>query len=577
MKTNKWLIANSIWLILILAAVLRLYKLNIVPPGLTPDEASLGYNAYSILKTGKDEYGKILPVIFKSFGDYKPGLYVYTTVPFVALLGLNEWSVRLPSATAGILTVYLIYKIVEQMVNSQWLTSKTGRALQDIESKIKLTINYRSLTILAALVAATSPWLIYFSRGAWEANLSLTLTLSGIYFFIKSIQDRKFLVLTSIFFSLTLWTYQGSKLSTIIVLLVLLISFWSDVKAWFKLERILLVKPFLIGLIISIPIIVSMLSGRTGRLDVFSLLSYPRSENYLQTFLDQGDEKIGGLNYYEYHSEPFNFIRGIMGRWFNHFSGKFLFFQGDFQNPRHSAPNSGMLLLVDLILIPFGIIFLLKNNTRFTLFITLWLILSPLPAILSRDQVHAVRALNMSVPLILISSLGLWYLYNLIQPLRFKYFIYYLAPIAYFSAFIYFLDSYFVHMPVHNASYWQYGYKQAVMKISSIQNNYDEILFQQSYNQPYIYFLFYQKYDPSKYQSQNHLVDGGIDVGLVNKLDNISFKYYSWPPPVYKPRTLVAGDSNVLPSYFANERFSLISDIKFPGGYSTAMRILEAK
>jgi len=54
--------------IILLASFLRLYNLANVPPHLTPDEASLGYNAYSILKTGKDEYGKFMPIIFKSFG-----------------------------------------------------------------------------------------------------------------------------------------------------------------------------------------------------------------------------------------------------------------------------------------------------------------------------------------------------------------------------------------------------------------------------------------------------------------------------------------------------------------------------
>ena len=90
---NKFLI-----LTLILAATLRLWQLSQNPVHLTPDEAALGYNAYSILKTGRDEWGQLLPVVFKSFGDHKPGLYIYTAIPFVALLGLTELAVRLPSA-----------------------------------------------------------------------------------------------------------------------------------------------------------------------------------------------------------------------------------------------------------------------------------------------------------------------------------------------------------------------------------------------------------------------------------------------------------------------------------------------
>jgi len=88
-------------LILFIAALLRLGNLGGNPPGLTPDEAALGYNAYSILKTGRDEYGQILPVVFKSFGDYKPELYVYLTVPSVAIFGLTEFAVRFPSALSN--------------------------------------------------------------------------------------------------------------------------------------------------------------------------------------------------------------------------------------------------------------------------------------------------------------------------------------------------------------------------------------------------------------------------------------------------------------------------------------------
>ena len=98
-------------LILLLAALLRLYRLGYNPPSLHWDETAIGYNAFSIFKTGRDEYGNLLPLIFKSFGDFKPGLYIYLVVPSVALFGLNELAVRLPSAVIGILTVWLVFQL----------------------------------------------------------------------------------------------------------------------------------------------------------------------------------------------------------------------------------------------------------------------------------------------------------------------------------------------------------------------------------------------------------------------------------------------------------------------------------
>ncbi|MFZ5845558.1 MAG: glycosyl transferase, partial [Patescibacteria group bacterium] len=94
-------------LILIIAATLRLYRLSVIPPGVNRDEASIGYTAYSLLKTGRDEYGRFLPLSFQSFGDWKLPLYIYTTTLFVKIFGLSELAVRLPSAIAGILTVLL--------------------------------------------------------------------------------------------------------------------------------------------------------------------------------------------------------------------------------------------------------------------------------------------------------------------------------------------------------------------------------------------------------------------------------------------------------------------------------------
>ena len=52
LKERKFLLA-----IIILAFILRFYKLGQIPPSLDWDETAHGYNAYSILKTARDEYG----------------------------------------------------------------------------------------------------------------------------------------------------------------------------------------------------------------------------------------------------------------------------------------------------------------------------------------------------------------------------------------------------------------------------------------------------------------------------------------------------------------------------------------
>lgn len=548
MKKKLWLLI----IILVLAAVLRLWNLGNIPPSLTQDEAALGYNAYSIFKTGRDEYGKFLPIIFKSFGDFKPGLYIYLDIPFVAALGLNEIAARLPSALAGVLAVYLVYLIAGILFKED-----------------------KKIPLITAFVAAVTPWCIYFSRGAWEVNLALTLTLVGIYFFLKSFEKPKLLIFSSLAFALTLLTYQGAKLSSFIVLLSLIAVYWKE---FLKIDKKYIISSAVLGFVISIPVIISVFNGQTGRLEVFSIFSYPRPQDYTQAFLNEGGEKIGGLSYYLYHSETLNFTRGILGRYFNHFSGKFLFFEGDYQNPWHSAPYQGMLLVTDIIVLIFGIAAIFRTKIdKSKLFILIWLALSPLPAALTRDQVQSVRALNMAIPMVFVLSLGLNLILSAISKVRIKAILYTMVTVLYMAGIIYFLDAYFVHVPKHYSSYWNYGYREVVEEITKLEKDNKNIVVEQSFAQPYIYFLFYQKYDPLKYQAQASLGSSANpkDVGLVAKLDNISFLDIDWSNLRNHPGSIVVvGFQTPIPN---DLNYETIEKINYLNGRDLAFTIIKIK
>ena len=585
MKINKRVIHYSLFIILILAAFLRIYKLSTIPPHLTPDEAALGYNAYSILKTGRDEYGKFMPMIFKSFGDYKPGLYVYLTTPFVAIFGLNEFAVRLPSALAGVMAVWLIYKIVSYLFP---------------DKNFSLFTFHFSLGEISALLLTISPWHLHFSRGAWEVNVSLTLTLAGIYFFLRALDTNRLfgssraepeslrmtskgmnIIWSSICFSLTLVTYQGAKLSTLLVLMVLAIVFRKEVLELIKGSKKYIIAAFILGLVISSPALLSFFREETGRLEIYSVFSYPRKTEDVNRLLIQGNEEVGGLSYKLYHSEPLNFARVIFGKWFNHFSGRFLFFEGDWPNPRHSVPNHGMLLLVDILLLIVGLVVLIKLKGKAKWFILLWLVLAPLPAILSRDQVHSVRAYNMVIPLTFVSSLGLMILIKFIKRvpgtiIRNSYFT--ILVLAFIGSLVYYFDSYYVHLSKHTSRFWSYGNKQIVETVTPIQGNYDKVKVQQSFAQPYIYFLFYQKYDPVEYQKQAKLTESQYkgDVGYVERLDNIYFWPINWPADRQDHGTLVVADPIRIPEEdFSKEtNLRLLKEIRYLDG-NLAFKVVE--
>jgi 4-amino-4-deoxy-L-arabinose transferase-like glycosyltransferase len=109
------------WLILILVvgAVVRFGWFGQSPPSLNWDEASLGYNAYSIALTAKDEWNRLLPISFEAFGDFKLPVYIYASVPWVKIFGLSEWSIRLTSMLAGVVSIGLVYLIGYQLFSSR--------------------------------------------------------------------------------------------------------------------------------------------------------------------------------------------------------------------------------------------------------------------------------------------------------------------------------------------------------------------------------------------------------------------------------------------------------------------------
>ena len=543
-------------LVLAVAAILRLWGLGTNPPHLTNDEAALGYNAYSILITAKDEHGEFMPIVFKSFGDWKPGLYIYLTVPWVAIFGLNEFSTRIVGALSGVIAVFLIYLITRKIYpQNSWVA------------------------LLSAFFFSTSPWHLQFSRGAWESGLSLTLVLAGTYFFLRSVfESEKWLTLSAFFFALTLWAYQGAKLSTLVVLVGLALAYRNQV--W-KISKKTLILSFLIGVIVSTPIIISVLQGRGSRLEIYNVFSYPRPEVYVNNILTQGGEDRNSWQYIAYHSEGLNFARGILGRWLNHFSGKFLFFTGDWTSFRHSTPYTGELLLVTFVFLIFGIVTLARRGlTRETVLLLFWLAVSPVPAAFSRDQVHAVRSFFMLVPLSIILSLGAVYLWEATHK-RSRLLITSLFSLLFAVNFAYYLDQYWIHAPIDNAQSWNYGYKQMVEKVTPLQSVYPEIVIERSYDQPYIFFLFYQKYDPVKYQasaSEVYEPSSVGDVGLITKLDNITFREPNWSADRGMRGKLFVYDTAKVPVVDSNDarEFNLIDRIDYPNG-QIAFRLIEVK
>lgn len=492
--------------ILLIAAFLRLWDLAGVPPHLRNDEAALGYNAYSILKTGRDEHGNFLPLLFKAFGDWKMGMYVYLIVPFVAILGLTEIAVRLPYALAGIASVVLLYAASFELFQN------------------------KKIALSAAFLLSISPVFVAFSRGAWD--VTFPLTLAGIYFFLLSLKNKKLLFLLSAFcFGISLLSSQGAKFSTPVILVLLIIIFFKEFR---KISIPLIFSGFLILLLFTIPVALSFIQGKVGRITTLSIFSYPNGR---------------GFDLVVY------FTKAIASRWMNLYSIKTLFIKGDL-NPQHVAPDTGPFLIMDAVFLLIGFIKVIRTGfTKQMLFILSTLFLLALPSALTIEKANFERVPTLFVPFLLIESFGVAVFW---EKFKGKRWLVSLVIVLYITNYFYFLDQYFIHNPKKNDA-WQYGYKQIVEKVTPLQSKYHEIVVQQSLEQPYIFFLFYQKYDPQKYQKIAGQVftsnKEGKDMGMVTQIDNIRFVNINWKEKpesntlFVMPKSLLDRESQFYTSY----------------------------
>jgi 4-amino-4-deoxy-L-arabinose transferase-like glycosyltransferase len=536
---------------LIIGSFLRLYQLGSLPGALTWDEAALGYNAYSILKTGRDEYGKFLPLTFKSFGDYKPGAYVYLAIPSVAILGLTEFAVRLPSAIFGILAILGVYLLVIELFPK--------------EKKKNLLASFSALSL------AVMPLHIHFSRGAWETNVFTTLLLFAIYFLVKFIKTGKHLNTSLILSLVTLTTYQAAKMMTPLAFLLVILIFWKDFFINFQtyLQNRKNTAIFVFSGIAIIILFASSVFGTSGnRLKRLSIFGY-RPEVTEETWHIDNQNKT---SVFFFHNSNQLTVRLVAGRYLKHLSTRALFYEGIAPVMRGHVPGMGEMLPFDFIWLALGLIFLVRfTSPKISALIIGLLIISPLPGSLTLSEYSTIRTLFMAVPLSIICGLGMYYGFSKAKPL------FIVSFIATALVFFYFVDILFVHAKFTYNREFQFGYKEAMQFI----NQYPEsrVVMTDVWGQPYIFYLFYSRFDPATYQKINSFECGGFDVGQVSHLgDKVEFHQFGKSEISTQLNTIFVGTVGNIDEQFD---FSLPTiekheDVLYPNG-EIMLRIIKTK
>jgi 4-amino-4-deoxy-L-arabinose transferase-like glycosyltransferase len=474
--TDKFL-----FLIVVLASVLRFSYLDYCPPAMNWDEVSHGYNAYSILTTGKDEWGVRFPAIFRAYGDYKLPVYIYVTAISEKFFGPTTLAVRLPSVLAGIGTVIFSYLLVLELFKR------------------------KNIALISAFLVAIEPWSLFLSRGAFEANLALFLIVSGVYLFLKSFRRARSLILGTVLLGLSVWTYNSARVFVPALVVALVLIYRGDLGRLAKEHKKTVVISLFLFVLFFAPMLIQLLQpvgmaryGKVSIVDRGAIAKIEQARN-ISTLAPVLNRLVN--NRYIYFS-------GVFAKnWASHFTASFLFIKGgsDYQ---FSIPGRGILFWPGIIPLMIGFLHLIIKRSKESLLVLAWLLISPIPSALTSEAPHVLRAIVMLPVPMIVTAIGI---YTIADWLNGKIHIFgQVMVFLYILVSFFFLENYLMtYFLDYRSDYswsWQYGYKEVVNYAKANYDNYDKIIVTKKYGEPHEFFMFYWPWSSSKYNSDPNLV-----------------------------------------------------------------------
>lgn len=401
-------------LITALAAFLRFYQLDSIPAGLHADAASQGYNAYSLLQTGKDRYGEPFPILFRAYGSYQPPIYTYLATMPVSIFGNNPFSARFVSAFSGTVLILLTFIFVYLLFN--------------IKERFKLAT-------AASFLVAIAPWSVFFSRLTVEANLALSIFALSIILFLVASRKPSFFPLGCLFLGISTHAYYSERVIALIFLPIFLFLF----RMTFIKSKRWVIFGLVIFIITQIPHIQIIQSGAFSR-------------RFDQVGID---------------SSPINAGKIFLENFAVYYSPNNLFFDSD-TNLGRTTPL--LSVFYSLLLVPFifGIRYLVKNFKQTDVRILgLLILITPIPAGLTSDAFYPLRALDFLWAITILISIGVYALYRKIRSRNIKILLSLLIiPYFLFSLYV----SYFILFKYEKAINYGYPYIKLMDKLPAYKN-----------------------------------------------------------------------------------------------------------
>jgi hypothetical protein len=508
-------------LTLVVGVIVRLTALNSSPPSLGFDEAALGYNAYSLMLTGKDEYGNYLPVSLRSFNDFKPALYAYLTIPFIKLMGLNQVSVRMVSAISGIVSLWLLFLLLKEFVKNDW---------------------YRAGIFLWL---SMEPWRLHFSRNAFETHLSSVLFLAGAYLLLK-VKNKLWSLL---FFGLSAYSYHSARLSV-----PALIVLWGmDPLRWLWLGSVTeLLKSFIDGfkkiwwLVALFVIMVLPVFAANSTL----VLTRFNQENVFKRFYPYAPkELLGDTNpYLSFNSNGLYYFGGIIaGHIMSYFSPinlNYRIYNWVKMSPQF-IPGMGMLGWIEGIVFVVGIVFIIRKISvsekyRYLIY---WMLSGIAPAAVTWTWYHPLRSLNIFPAIEIVVALGAVEILKIIRSRV----VMVLMAILLLTTMVYTVNNELLYSAYENhGEYQPGGFREGMEELKELSKDYDQVIIDSPHAQSFIFVLFYQKIDPNIVHKYSDIrPKPGVEGNLNFNFEKFVFRPLDWPKDKNLKRTIIWTDDTM--------------------------------
>ncbi len=535
--------SSALVVILSAAVILRFVGLANHPP-LYTDEASLGYSAYSILRTGADEFGQKLPVSLRSFGDYKPPLSAYLMIPGIAAFGLSTTTIRLPSAITGIATIVLVYLLV------------------------KLLTGNSALALGSAFVLTFSPWHIHQSRMAMLVGNTLFFFVAGVYTWLKGARDPRWYILSAISFALSIYGYYGMRVVVPLMLGALVVLYRREIVRGWRWAG----GSAVVFIVLLLPLTMQFLGN--------SEVLFGRAR-HVSLFADEGvqlrlweaastDGQLHPLVSRVFHNKLIAYAEDAVRRFFSHFEIEYLFVRGDRAEP-FEVPGIGLLWLFEFPLVLVGI-HALRKHKKLLLLALFWLGLHVLPAALTFVTPASNRSFGAVVPLAIFTGAGVAAVVSkkrMILPL---------ILLLWLAGLVYAAKQYIIVLPrdigprVYSASF------VGADKLAEYRNRYDRIVISERARLPYVHLLVRYQYDPWRLQQELQIKPGVDQFGYehVDRFGNIQYRQdVLWERERITGTTLyVAAPQEGLPR--SEYRPRVLTEIRYESG-DQAMRFIEVQ